>query len=427
MRMLNRSHHKPMEQKSASLDLVSLAATPATVKQEQTTPQTRKAVLKLLLVAPAPPPLGGIGRATVLLLSWLKQHPEISYRHVDTAPYWKPIHADGICMRFLGGVPQALRDLSHILARLILFRPDVIHLASSGSLAVLRDIPVMSLGRLFGAPTVYHLHFGRIPGLVRTGGWEWTLLSWAFRLAKKVIAIDRPTESALKRVLPAGKTVYLPNAISLEGLQTTVQNAPDQTRRVYFLGWVIPTKGIRELMEAWGTVGRDGWELLVAGPGDEAYCQNVCKYADAKDATYCQEVCKEAGAKAKLRFLGEVPHAEGWKLMCQADIFVLPSYTEGFPNVILEAMAAAKAILATRVGAIPEMLAADSPQPCGLLVEAKNSRALAESLERLMEDAPLRDELGRRGRRRVEACYDTRIVFPQLVDVWKRVREACDG
>jgi glycosyltransferase involved in cell wall biosynthesis len=68
--------------------------------------------------------------------------------------------------------------------------------------------------------------------------------------------------------------------------------------------------------------------------------------------------------------------------MQAADLFVLPTYTEGFPNVILEAMAAGKAIISTRVGAIPEMLAVDENESCGLVIAPRDAGALVAALRR---------------------------------------------
>ena len=65
-------------------------------------------------------------------------------------------------------------------------------------------------------------------------------------------------------------------------------------------------------------------------------------------------------------------HDDAMRMLANAEIFVLPSHTEGFPNAVLEAMALAKAIIASRVGAIPEMLADE----CGLLIEAKDVSGL---------------------------------------------------
>lgn len=383
--------------------------------------------LRLLLVSPKPPPNGGIGRWTVLMLRWLRNQNGVELRHVDISPRWRAIDDVGFIKRLAGGGLQGVRDASRVLRQLICFQPDVLHLTTSGSLAALRDVVVLVLARCFHARTVYHIRIGRLPQLVGTSSWEWRLLHRAMRLADKVVVIEQPSELALKSVLPAEKLLRLPNAIDLEGLgaegrgqkaegsgrssavrgQSSVASA-SVVHRVLYLGWVIPTKGMRELVEAWSELNLSQWELLVAGPGNEAYRK---------------ELGGVAGERGNLRFLGEVSPAEARRQMQRADLFVLPTYTEGFPNVILEAMAAGKTIVATGVGAIPEMLEADSAEPCGVVIEPHNIPALAQALRRVMDDGALRADLGRRARARVERCYDTNIVFPRLLTVWRELAE----
>ena len=105
--------------------------------------------------------------------------------------------------------------------------------------------------------------------------------------------------------------------------------------------------------------------------------------------------------------------------MAACDLLVLPSYTEGFPNVVLEAMALGKAIVATDVGAIPEMLEAK----CGLLVKPKDVQGLTTVLRSLLNDGNLRTELGNRARERALANYSIDVVFPRYMSLWRQPAE----
>src|SRR4029079_5219080 len=84
------------------------------------------------------------------------------------------------------------------------------------------------------------------------------------------------------------------------------------------------------------------------------------------------------------------------------DVFVLPSLYEGFGIAILEAMAAGKAVVATRVGGIPEFVV---PGETGLLVEPGNAMALAEAIGCLLRDPEQARHMGNRGRMRVLAGF----------------------
>lgn len=127
---------------------------------------------------------------------------------------------------------------------------------------------------------------------------------------------------------------------------------------------------------------------------------------------------QKAGSRS-IAFLDEQPHQQALDLIAGADIIVLPSYTEGFSNVILEAMAAGKPITASRVGAIPEMLGEREGDPCGILVPPKDEQAIITALLQLLEDPQLRITLGRRARLRVTQQYSLEEGFANLVQLWQ--------
>jgi glycosyltransferase involved in cell wall biosynthesis len=100
--------------------------------------------------------------------------------------------------------------------------------------------------------------------------------------------------------------------------------------------------------------------------------------------------------------LGFVPHDELERLYDRAAIVVLPSYREGLPLCVIEAMAHGRPVVATKVGGIPELV---EDGVTGFLVEPGDAAALRRALQRLLDDPMLRRRLGREGRRRiVERC-----------------------
>lgn len=108
----------------------------------------------------------------------------------------------------------------------------------------------------------------------------------------------------------------------------------------------------------------------------------------------------QKGLTQNVRFLGQ--REELGPLYAAADLVVLPSYEEGFPNVILEAMAASRPIVASRVGGIPEAIA-DGVE--GRLVPPRDANALARAMIELLNDAPRCESLGRAARARAERDF----------------------
>jgi glycosyltransferase involved in cell wall biosynthesis len=115
---------------------------------------------------------------------------------------------------------------------------------------------------------------------------------------------------------------------------------------------------------------------------------------------------------------------EGWlaadrvrELYQGADLFVLPSFAEGVPVVLMEAMAMEIPCVATRVAGIPELIR-DGIE--GLLVDASDARQLAGAIAGLMDDPALRLRMGRAARLRVMACYDLRSNTTRLAEIFRR-------
>jgi glycosyltransferase involved in cell wall biosynthesis len=109
-----------------------------------------------------------------------------------------------------------------------------------------------------------------------------------------------------------------------------------------------------------------------------------------------EDEAERLGVRERVVFAGYRPDATA--LLAELDVFVLPSWVEGLPIVVLEAMAQRKPVVATPVGGTPELVADGET---GLLVPPRDPEALAAALRRLLEDPDLARRLGEAGRARV--------------------------
>jgi glycosyltransferase involved in cell wall biosynthesis len=103
------------------------------------------------------------------------------------------------------------------------------------------------------------------------------------------------------------------------------------------------------------------------------------------------------------------------------DIFVLPSFNEGLPMTVIEAMASGTPVIASRVGAIPAVI---THEQTGLLVEPGDTHGLARALDRLLGDPNLRHGLGQQGREHVRQHYTSRVMADQYLRMYEKVLEA---
>jgi glycosyltransferase involved in cell wall biosynthesis len=351
--------------------------------------------LRVCLISPMPPPYGGVANWVLLLHKYVSSHHNVELECVDTSPTWRAIDDLALWKRVLGGGLQLIRDYARFL-RQLRNKPDVVHLNTSARLALVRDVLILSTARRRQVPAVYHLRFGRVPQIAANRSREWRMLVRALRLATLIVAVDQETATTLHDRLPHLRVATIPNAFDPDELPGRQQ--PNSPPTVVFLGWVIPTKGVSELVQAWADLRTSTWRCVIAGPGSTEYRQTLL----------------DRFAPRNLEFLPEQAHEDALALLAASELFVLPSYTEGFPNSVVEAMALGKAIIATEVGAITEMLSGG----CGLTVPPRDAQALRIALERVMADDALRETLGRQGRERAEAEYSLDKVFDRLVSVW---------
>jgi glycosyltransferase involved in cell wall biosynthesis len=112
---------------------------------------------------------------------------------------------------------------------------------------------------------------------------------------------------------------------------------------------------------------------------------------------------------------GTLERPEVIRAMCASDIFLFPSRTEGFPNAVLEAMAVGLPVVATRVGAIPEMI---EDGKGSLLLEHAEVAGLVRALCTLMDDTSLRVAMGQCNREKSRVHYAYSVVISQLTALY---------
>ena len=264
---------------------------------------------------------------------------------------------------------------------------------------------MLRLAKKKGIKTVVHFHFGRIPELFQCKNREWRYLIKVLRLADQVVVMDEKSYGTLLEN-GYGNVFYVPNPLAPEVLEMAeIYKWKRKERTLLFAGHVVESKGVVELVKACKSI--DDVQLRLLGkvtPDMEMRLRHLA-------GTDAEEWLKLEGEKA----LSEVI-----KAMCECSIFVLPSYSEGFPNVILESMACSCPIIATSVGAIPEMLDCVGEGGCGLCVPPKDVEALREAISYFLRHVDNAKECGERAKGKVRECYSIEQVCKQLSFVWRQ-------
>ncbi|HIG53990.1 MAG TPA: glycosyltransferase family 4 protein [Candidatus Handelsmanbacteria bacterium] len=173
-----------------------------------------------------------------------------------------------------------------------------------------------------------------------------------------------------------------------------------------FVGLLIPIKGLDILVEA-----------LAKSQTGELLCLLV---GDGPLVSQLQRQATCLGVGDRLRFVGRQPSDEIPAWMAAADVLVLPSRSEGRPNVVLEAQACGIPVVATAVGGTPELV---RDGETGLLIEPDNSQALDAAIDRLRSDDALRDRLVEAGRAQAERLTWSASA-EQMAEIYRDLLEA---
>ena len=178
-----------------------------------------------------------------------------------------------------------------------------------------------------------------------------------------------------------------------------------------FSGRLDRLKGALDLVRAFAAMqpGAARPYLRIAGEGAQGYSARRLAF-DLGVAGSCDFVGRYSGTDERSAFLDTI------------DVFVLPSFTEGTPNSIIEAMASGIPIVAYAVGGIPDIVTAET----GLLVPSGDTAALSAAMLRLADDPSLRRAMGLAARERYERIFGVDAVLPLLVDHYEEARARFD-
>ena len=116
--------------------------------------------------------------------------------------------------------------------------------------------------------------------------------------------------------------------------------------------------------------------------------------------------------------LGEIPQNEIPYWLSASDIFVFPTYNEGLPNAIMEAMACGLPVVATEVGGIPEVV---KDGENGILIDKKDVKSIVHSLEKLIENKSMCKKMGEHGRITIEEKFSWNNSAKKLIEIYNKI------
>ena len=280
-----------------------------------------------------------------------------------------------------------------LAVRLLTRRIDVLHLNTTlDAKATWRDGAYLVVARLLGRRVLLQIHGGKLAHELFAGQpTRAALLRRVLRAADAVVALGKQEWQALRDFEPRARVELIPHAVvapPAEALAARSARAPQL--QLLFLGRLHSPKGLYELLDAVNRLVRAGrqMQLVIAGDGPEA--------------PRLRSRIADLGLQPRVELLGARFGVDKMALLSQAHVFVLPSWSEGLPYALLEAMAAGVVPVVSAVGAVPDVVI-DGEH--GLLVTPQRMTQLVNALARLDDDRALLARLGAGARARIEERF----------------------
>ncbi|PHJ64574.1 glycosyl transferase family 1 [Nostoc linckia z18] len=333
--------------------------------------------IKIVMLGPSLLQQGGISGYEKLFLEYAP--PEVKICHIIT-------HEEGSVVKKITVFLKAIWKFLWILLKQ---EADIVQLQISQRGSILRQAIMILLAWVFRKPIIIHAHgsqfhlfYDGLPKSIQQ------LLSWIFGKCQRLIVLSESWKNFyIKNLgLEPEKVVVFYNPVKIP-VEVPNRSIPDKVN-LLFLGRIGQRKGAFDLIEAISLLPKEHrtkLSLIMAGDGEVEQARNLVTTLNLEDY---------------IKLPGWIGSDERDILLTQANIFVLPSYNEGLPLAMLEAMAWELPVVVTPVGGIPEIV---TDLENGFIVNPGNPEELSSSLKSLIENEDLRFSLGFKARKSVFA------------------------
>ncbi len=347
---------------------------------------------------------GGMGSVSRTIAEWFETHQPNACHVIDS--------------RGEGSAYKSLYYTSAGLVRLGLLRlrgASVLHLQVSERLSFLRKGLFGLAGKLLGMRVIVHHHGAEFfPAFERGTRAYKAVVRGLIGLADVNIVLGRAWYDFIERETSASgdKLTLLYNSISdiSPEIETRRRQLPrhKERRQFLFLANLTPRKGVSEFLQALLAMHQEqpNVSAVIAGGGE------VERYKREAESLGIAEIC---------RFTGWIDRPAVLQLLAESDAMVLPSYNEGLPISLLEALCAGVPVIATPVGAIPEVF--HDGKNC-LLVEPGNVEALTRAMRLLASDTSLAATLRRNGRLSYEQNFMVDRYMQSMCEIYRLMTSA---
>lgn len=324
------------------------------------------------------------------------------YINLTTAKNLTDIGKVGVrkLIQFVQLLYRILKEVKKLKPQLVYVTPN----ACGG--AFYKDFIVVQLLKAMGCKVVAHYHNKGVATRQNHKPDKW--LYRHFFKGIQIILLAEPLYADMQRFVKREQVLFCPNGIP-ESSPTNKAPQKGSLPHIFFLSNLLIDKGVLTLLDACKQLKEQGYVFQCDFVGGET--------ADMNAERFKQE-CIQREIADCVTYHGKKYEEEKLTFFQQADIFVLPTFNECFPLVLLEAMEQSLPCISSAIGGTPEIV---DEGKTGFLVPCRNVQPLAERIGLLLKDEALRKKLGKAGRAKFEREY----TLPRFEENIKRCLEIC--
>ena len=346
--------------------------------------------LRVLLISPLPPPAGGIATWTKQYIDWASSN-SLNVDIVNTAVVGKRAEKINSGTKLVDEIQRTKNIIKELKYKINKCKPNVIHLNTPcGKLGIIRDYMCAKIAKRYNAKLFVHYRCN-IEDQIGDGIVQKYFFNKLVNIADLNLVLNNSSKSFLFSETHKDSTL-ITNFIEEKFILQETKIVKEVIKVISFVGHVQRTKGILEIIDVAKQFPEIDFKL--AGPvANEIINLNL---------------------PSNITLLGAISKNEVRELLEKSDLFLFPSYTEGFANALLEAMAMGLPIITTPVGANCDMIESSG----GIVVSVANSVEVVNAIN-LLKDSSKRIEISRWNINKVKEEYSTEKVMKKLISLYR--------
>lgn len=362
----------------------------------------------ILIIGPLPPPMGGIA---TYVDDMLKSDIITKYNvlHLNTVRILK------IKKSIPANLMLFLKNTMKLVYLLSFKRPKIVHIQTSSYMSFWEKSVFLLISKSFFAKVVFHIHGGAFNIFYENNRIriKKNLIRFLLKIPDKVFVLSNSWKFFFSQLITENKISVIPNAVYYNLYSSdkfaNFEFINPSCYSILFSGLLTKNKGVFDILDAISIVINKykNVKFIFAGKEDTEGEMNKIR-----------KISLQKNINNHIFLAGELTKIEMINMYKKSDIFILPSYREGMPISLLEAMAAGLPIISTSVGGIPEFIVEGEN---GFLITPGDYVSLADKIIKLIENKELRLMISRNNQEKIREKYDWSMVSTKICEEYEKL------